>query len=64
MTLLTALIVKNSHILAAAYSIYALGQTWRAFNDKFGPLWKGRENSYQVRQVLALFCKLVALILG
>ena len=39
-------------------------ETWKAFNIKFGPPWKDRESSYQVRQMLALFCKLVALILG
>ena len=39
-------------------------QTWKAFNTKFEPQWKDRESSYQVRQILALFCKLVALILG
>ena len=30
----------------------------------FGPQWKDRESSYQVRQILGLFCELVALILG
>ena len=38
-------------------------QTWKTFNTKFGPQWKDRENSYQVRQILAVFCILVALIL-
>ena len=27
------------------------------FHTKFQPQWKDRENSYQVRQVLALFCR-------
>ena len=67
MSLLTALIVKNSHILGRIYFIFLkniLNQTWKAFNTKFGPQWKDRKSSYQVRQVLAVFCKLVALISG
>ena len=39
-------------------------QTWKTFNTKFGPQWKDRESSYRVRQILTLFCILVALILG
>ena len=67
MCLLTVPIVRNSHILAGIYFIFlsnVLDQTWKAFNTKFGPQWKGRESSYQVRQSLAFFWKLVALILG
>ena len=68
MCLLTALIVKNGQSLAGIYFIFfkknILDQTWKAFNTKFGPQWKNRESSYQVRQVLVLFCKLAALILG
>ena len=30
----------------------------------FGPQWKDRESCYQVRQILALFCKLATLILN
>ena len=66
MFLLTALIVKNSDILAWTYFMVlknVLYQTWKASNTKFGPHWKDRENSYQVRQILTLFYKLVALIL-
>ena len=37
-------------------------QTSKAFNIKFGQS-KDRESSYQVGQILALLCKLVALIL-
>ena len=54
MSLLKALIVKNSHFLAGIYFL----------SFKLGPQWKDRENSYQVRQILVLFCNLVALILG
>ena len=38
--------------------------TRKAFNTKFGPQRKDRESIYQVRQTLAIFCILVALILG
>ena len=38
-------------------------QTWKPFNTKCGLQWKDQESSYQVRQILALFCMLVALIL-
>ena len=31
---------------------------------KFWPQWKDRTSSYQVRQILALFCNLITLILG
>ena len=34
------------------------------FNTKFQPHWKDRKSSYQVRQILGLFCHLIALILG
>ena len=58
MSLLTALIFKNSHILARIYFMFLnniLDQTWNAFNTKFGPQKKDREISY---------CELVALNLG
>ena len=38
MFLLTALIIKNSHILVGIYFIFQkniLDQTWKAFNTKF-----------------------------
>ena len=63
MSLLTYWIVKNSHILAGTYFIFlknVLYQTWKAFKANFGPQWKDRESKYQVRQILTLFCKLVA----
>ena len=48
MTLLTALIFKNSRILAGIYFIFL----------------KKRSRSYQVRQELPHFCNLVALSLA
>ena len=41
-----------------------LDQTWNAFDYKFGPQSKVKESSYQVRQILELFCKSVTFILG
>ena len=68
MYLLTALIVKSSHILAGIYFIFQnsniLDQTWKAFITKYRPHWKDEESSHQLSQILVLFCKLVALILG
>ena len=58
MSLLTAFIFKNSHILAGIYFMFLnniLYQTWNAFNTKFGPQKKDREISH---------CELVALNLG
>ena len=61
MSLLTALIVKNSHILAGIYFIFLKKRPKpNFFNTKLGP----QNLSYQIRQVLVLFCKLVALILS
>ena len=62
-----AQIVINSHILAGIYLIFlenVLDQTWRSLKTDFGPQQKYWKRSYQVRQNLALFCNLVALILG
>ena len=56
MSLVTVLIVKNSNFLAEIYFIF--------LDTEFGPQWKDRKSSYQVRQNLAIFCNLVALILG
>ena len=67
MSLLTALIVENSHIYARVYFIFlkiVLKQAWKYFNTKFRPQWKDLQSSYQVRIILALFCNLIALILG
>ena len=67
MSLLTALIVKNSRILAVIYFTflkYVLNQTWKAINTKLVPRWKDWDGSYQIREILGLFSKLVALSLG
>ena len=55
-----------SHILSKIYLIFlknVLDQAWRSFKIEFGPQRKYWKKSYQVRQNLALFCNLVALIL-
>ena len=39
-------------------------QTRKSFDTEYGPQWKDKKNNYQVRQNLALICKLVTLILG
>ena len=65
-SLLISLIVKFSYILpwfTLSLLQNTLDQNERAFNTKFGPQWKDRESSYQVRETLVRFCKLVALIL-
>ena len=67
MSLLTALIVKNGHILSGIYFIFlknVLDLTWNVFNTEFEPQWNVQESGYQVKQILVLFCKLVTLILG
>ena len=63
MSLLTALIVKNTYILPGLCSILlenVLDQTRKAFNTKFGSQWKDRERSYQLKWFAALFYVLVA----
>ena len=65
--LLTALIVKNSLILAEIYLIFLktiLDQTSKSLDTKFGPQWKDRSSSCQVWKNLALFSNLVGLILS
>ena len=67
MCLLTAKFVKNNHIYAITYFIFlkiVLKQTWNAFNTNFWPQKKDHKSSYQVRQIFALFCNLIALTLG
>ena len=62
--LLTASIVNNSHILAGVYFIFhknVLEQTQKSFDTEFRPQWY---SSYEVRQNLALFRSLLALILN
>ena len=68
MSLSTALIVKGQSYfgwtLLYLSKMYVADQAWKSFNTKFEPQWKDGKSSYQVRQILALFCNLVALILG
>ena len=67
MFLLTTKFVKNSHIYARILFIFlkiVIKQTWSSFDTKFQPLWKDWESSYQVNHILAIFCHLIALILG
>ena len=61
MSLLTALIVENSQILAEIYFIFL--NMLKVLNTKFRPHRKDRVTSFQIRQILVLFSKLVALIL-
>ena len=69
-TLWTRLSAKFSlalHILISSSNCFfksALHQSWKDFNPKFGPQWKAQESTDQVSKNLALFYKLVALILG
>ena len=70
MSLLTAVIVKNSQILAGIYLNFLLKKTGptpklKGFQYQIWTLAKkDRKSSYQVRQIFALFCKLVALTFG
>ena len=55
------------HIYARIYFVFLkniLKQAWNSFNTKFRPQWKYRKSSYQVKQISALFCNLIVLILG
>ena len=66
-SLLTASVVKNTLTFPVIYFIFLKNvpdQAWKSFNTKFGAQWKDPKNSYQVRQDLPLFCKLIALSLG
>ena len=66
MSLLTALVVKNCYIWTLICFIFLKPRrkkTWKTFNTKFRPQWKDWKGSYQVTQVLALFCILIPLIL-
>ena len=58
--------VRNSHIWAKIYFMFlenVLKQTWNSFNTKFEDQSKSWKNSYQVKQILALFCYLIPPIL-
>ena len=41
-----------------------LKQTWNSFNTRFQAQWKACSSSYQLKQILAVFCDLIPLILG
>ena len=67
MSLIRTKFVRNSHIWAKIYFIFlenVLKQTWNSFNTKFEDQWKSWKSSYQVKEILALFCYLIPLILG
>ena len=74
MSLLEIKFVKNSHILGKIYLIFLknvlkislvkLKQTRNSFNTKFQAQWKACSSSYQLKQILAVFCDLIPLILG
>ena len=66
MSFLTALIAKNSHILPGIYFVYLMKRLRPNFNSFQYQIWTSvdRVSSYQVTQILVLFCKLVALVLG
>ena len=67
MSLLETKFVKNSHILGKIYLIFlknVLKQTRNSFNTKFQAQWKACSSSYQLKQILAVYCDLIPLILG
>ena len=67
MSLLKMKFVKNSHIWGKIYFFFiknVLKQTRNSFNTKFQAQWKARRSSYQLKQILAVFCNLIPLILG
>ena len=58
MSLLTTLIIRNSHNLAGMYFIFLkkrLRPNLNVFNAKFGSELKYRESSYQLGQVFSAF---------
>ena len=67
MSLLTALIAKNSHILAEIYIIFLEKHPTpklKGFQYQIRTSVKGLGRNLLSKQNLALYCKLVALILG
>ena len=67
MSLLPTKFVKNSHIWSKIYFTFlknVLKQTRNSFNTKFQAQWKACSSSYQLKQILAVFCDLIPLILG
>ena len=39
-------------------------KTWDSFNMELQAQWKALKSSYEVKQILGLFCYLIPLILG
>ena len=67
MFLLTAKFAENSHIFARIYLnslTNVVTEIWNRFNTKIQLRWKDWKSSYQIRNVLSLFLKLSALMLG
>ena len=67
MYVVTAPIVKNSNFSAEMNFNFLKkrpGPNWKVFLYQIWTQWRDRKSSYQVRQNLALFYKLVALTLG
>ena len=65
-SLLTALIFENSHIVAGVYFIFLKKHprpNLKSFQHQIWTSVKRLGNSYQVRHILAIFCKFIALIL-
>ena len=65
MFLIKVKLVKNSHIYGCIFFIFlknVLKQTQNSFNTKFQHHWKDKKSSYQEKQVLGLFCHLIALV--
>ena len=63
MYLLPAPFVKKSHILAEIYFIFQKKRPrldLKGFEYQIWTLKNDQKNSYQVRQILAIFCRLVA----
>ena len=67
MTLLKTKFIKNSHISSKIYFFFlknVLKQTRNSFNTKIQAQWKACSSNYQLKQILAVFCNLIPLILG
>ena len=67
MSLLPTKFVKNSHIWGKIYFSSlknVLKQSRNSFNTKFQAQWKACSSSYQLKQILPVFCDLIPLILG
>ena len=62
--LLTAKLVKKSHIYDRIFFIFLKNVIKQTFDTQFQLQWKDQKSIYTVKQSLALFCNLTALILG